>query len=278
MVKPVRSLMAGIGRVEKGDLHVQLPITSQDEIGQLTGSFNRMVHELEEKQALKETFGRYVDPRLVDQLVAMRDKGMFGSDRHEMTVAFADLVGYTSLSTLIPPHDLVRLLNAHFSAMSEVLHEHHAVVDKFIGDAVMAYWGPPFVEEQRHAIEACAAALALVERFDRFLVEDLPTIVKKEMASRLGLCIGIATGEMIVGNIGSDRAMSWTVIGEAVNLASRLESLNRQHGTRILVSERTRDLASSVIRFREVGEVGVKGYEHRLRIFEAIGFMEVVPG
>jgi adenylate cyclase len=171
LVDPVRSLMAGVEQVEQGDLTVEVPVRSSDEIGVLTGSFNRLVDELRAKERMKETFGKYIDPRIVERVILNPSAAETEGGRREMTVSFCDLVGFTTLGEDMTPTGLVRLLNYHFSLMSEAIQVHQGVLDKFIGDAVMAFWGPPFCSSGEHAEQACRAALAKLRALDVFRAE-----------------------------------------------------------------------------------------------------------
>jgi adenylate cyclase len=277
LVNPVRSLMAGVEQVEKGDLTVEVPVTSSDEIGVLTVSFNRLVDELRAKERMKETFGKYIDPRIVEGVILNPTAAGTEGGRREMTVSFCDLVGFTTLGEDMTPTGLVRLLNRHFSLMSEAIQEHRGVLDKFIGDAVMAFWGPPFCGAGEHAEQACRAALSKLRALEVFRAE-LPELtgMRKKLPT-IDLRVGLASGEVVVGNIGSDNSRSYTVIGDTVNLASRLESINRLYGTRILINETTRSLTKDIIEVREVDTIAVKGKTESVRVFEVMGMAGEVP-
>lgn len=274
LVAPVRGLIAAIRRVETGNLDVQLPVSSTDEVGTLTASFNYFVQELRAKEQIKQTFGRYLDPRILDRVLAKSDALETGGGRRVMTVAFADLSGFTQLSELLTPGSLVNLLNRHFTLQSDAIQQHSGVVDKFIGDAVMAFWGPPFSSGSEHAIQACRAALAQQRAMVTFLSE-LPELTGlRKNVPKVQFRLGINTGEMIVGNLGSQNAQAYTVIGDAVNTASRIEGANKFYGTRLLISESTWRQAGGAIVAREVDLLAVKGKEEPTRVFELLALRE----
>src|SRR5437764_14405638 len=266
--RPVRSLASAMRDVQGGNLNIELPVNSTDEVGRLTDSFNFFVKELRSKQRLKQTFGKYIDPRILEHVLAQPDAEAVASGRREMTVLFADLVGFTSLSERITPLLMVTLLNRHFGLQALAVQEDHGVVDKFVGDSVMAFWGAPFVKPEQHALLACRAAQAQLVALDT-LRRELPDItgLRRDLPS-IDLCIGICTGEVVVGNIGSENTRSYTVIGDTVNLTARLERANRVYGTQILISETTAQAISSQFETRQVDTISVKGKTETTRIFE----------
>ncbi len=270
LVEPVRRLLTGTRAVESGDLSIQVLANSSDEIATLTQSFNNMVAGLREKERIKDTFGKYVDPRIVQGLLENR-LAATGGEKKRMSVFFSDLVGFTSLCEHLTPDGVVRLLNQYFSLMSEPIRAQQGILDKFIGDAIMAYWGPPFTGETEHAALACVAALQQRARHERFraMLPDLMGLRKG--LPQISVRIGIATGDVTVGNIGSEQAKGFTVIGDTVNLASRLEGANKEYGTGILISEDTRRLAGDAIDAREIDSVRVVGKTEPVRVYELLG-------
>ena len=215
-----------------------------------------------EKRRVKRLFSRYVSKDVYQQLLASpRDVGL-GGERREMTVLFSDMRGFTTLSESGEAEDLVRQLNQYFTRMVEVVFAHRGTVDKFVGDMVMALFGAP-LDDPDHADHAVQTALKMVEE-----LQDLNRRWAVEGRAALDIGIGINTGEMIAGNIGSDTIMSYTVIGDNVNLGARLESLNKDYGTRILISEATRRQLKGHYDVRALGEVTVKGKTRPVAIFE----------
>jgi class 3 adenylate cyclase len=266
--RPVRSLASAMRDVQGGNLNIELPVSSTDEVGRLTDSFNFLVKELRSKERLKQTFGKYIDPRILEHVLAQPGAEAVGGGRREMTVLFADLVGFTGLSERLTPLLMVTLLNRHFGLQALAVQEHHGVVDKFIGDSVMAFWGQPFVKPEEHAVLACRAAQAQVAALDT-LRRELPDITGlRRDAPVIDLGIGICTGEVVVGNIGSENTRSYTVIGDTANLAARLERANRVYGTHILVAESTAQAVNSRFEMREIDTIFVKGKIEITRVFE----------
>jgi adenylate cyclase len=248
----------------------------EDEIGQLGESFNLMVDELRRKQDLQKAIGSYIDPRIVEKVILPgRPEDMMGQKRL-MTVLFTDLVGFTTLGENLTAGGLVQVINRYFTLMSECVQKERGVIDKYIGDAVMAYWGAPFVAEEEQASTACRAALAQVEALNRFRAELPDLMGLRKNLPEINLRIGIATGEVVVGNIGSETARSYTVMGDTVNLASRLESANTMYGTRILISELTQRMVDKEMESREVDLLAVKGKQEAVGVFELLGRTGVV--
>ena len=277
LTQPVRSLASAIRDVQKGNLNVQLPVRSTDEVGALTDSFNFFVRELRAKEQIKQTFGKYIDPRILERVLLQPGADNVAGGRQRMTVLFADLVGFTSLSERLTPSLMVTLLNRHLGLQALAIHEHQGVVDKFVGDSVMAFWGPPFTLTEDHALLACRAAwgqLAALEVFRRELPEL--TGLRKDPPA-IDLRIGICTGDVVVGNIGSENDRSYTVIGDTVNLAARVESANRIYGTQILLGETTAQALGPHFETREVDTIAVKGKTESTRIFELLGPAGQVP-
>jgi len=275
--QPVRLLTSAVRDVQKGNLDVQLPIRSTDELGVLTDSFNFFVKELRAKEQIKQTFGKSLDPRILEHVLLQPGSASVASGRQRMTILFADLVDFTGLSERLTPSLMVTLLNRHFGLQALAIQQHRGVVDKFVGDSIMAFWGPPFTRAEDHALLACRAAwgqLAALEVLRRELPEL--TGLRKEPPA-IDLRIGICTGEVIVGNIGSESTRSYTVIGDTVNLAARVESVNRIYGTQILLSETTAQGLGPHFETREVDTIAVKGKTESIRIFELLGPADQVP-
>ena len=267
VTRPVRRLLEGAKAVEAGNLHGTLAATSRDEIGHLTAAFNQMVEQLRLKERLRETFGKYVDPRVVEGLIegpALAAEGQ----RRVMTVLFCDVKGFTSASEGMTPQGLVKVMNRYFSTMSAPIREYQGVIDKYIGDAIMAYWGPPFTDDAKQAQFATLAALKMLQLVPQLRAELPELLGMRTLPNTFDIRIGIATGEVLVGSIGSELMMSYTVMGDTVNLASRLEGANKEYGGRILVSEATAAAASETVEAREIDRVVTLGQTHPEAAFE----------
>lgn len=271
ITRPVRRLLDGTRAVEAGRLDASIDVTTRDEIGQLTAAFNNMVEQLRHKERLRETFGRYVDPRVVEGLIDPKALTASDGERRVMTVLFCDMKGFTSLSEGTTPQGLVKVMNHYLSTMSGPIRGHRGIIDKYIGDAIMAYWGPPFTENGEQAELACLAAIDMAQRGEGLRTELPELLGVRTIPSDCTIRIGIATGEVLVGSIGSEFMMSYTVMGDAVNLASRLEGANKVYGSHSLVSEPTIKAAGDTIAFREIDRLVVVGQNHPEAVFEIIG-------
>ncbi|WP_198368540.1 adenylate/guanylate cyclase domain-containing protein, partial [Roseomonas rosulenta] len=216
------------------------------------------------KSALR-LFSVYVPRDLVRKLMAEGAEAELGGERRRLTVMFSDVQGFTSIAEHMDPEELMRITSAYFQSLTDDLLEHHATIDKYIGDAVMAIWNAP-KRDLAHALHGCRAALharALTLRLEEeFAARGWP---------RLHTRFGIHTGDAVVGNVGSSDRMAYTAIGSMVNLASRLEGMNKMYGTQILVSEATRIGAGSGFVFRPVDLVLAKGTQDPVEVHELVG-------
>jgi len=222
----------------------------------------KYVVEGREKRQVKKLFSRYVSKDVYDQLVADPSLAALGGARRNMTVLFSDVRGFTAMSEKASPEEVVGQLNEHFSRMVAVVFAHRGTVDKFVGDLVMALFGAP-LDDADHADHALQTALAMTAALNELNAEW-----RRQGRPTLDIGIGINTGEMVAGNIGSDTIMSYTVIGDAVNLGARLESLNKDYGTRIIISDATRARLKGQYDIHPLGDVIVKGKSKPVAIFE----------
>ena len=268
---PVLRLLEGTREVEAGRLDGAISVTTRDEIGQLSAAFNRMIERLRQNQRVRETFGRYIDPRIAESLLSQTAVAAAEGQRRVMTVMFCDMKGFTALSEGFTPQGLVKIMNRYLSTMSEPIHAYRGVIDKYIGDGIMAYWGPPFVEEAEQAKCACSAAIDMIGCLAN-LRKELPELLGvRVIPAECDLRIGIATGETLVGNIGSQYMMSFTVMGDTVNLASRLETANKAYNSRCLISEATANICGADFELREIDRVVVVGQSQPQTVYEVMG-------
>lgn len=223
------------------------------------------------RESLKDMFGQYVPPAVVDQISnePERSHGFEGESR-ELTVLFSDIRDFTTLSEKLEANELKRMLNFYFTEMTAIIFENQGTIDKYVGDMVMAFWGAP-LRDNEHRAHGLDTALAMKAR----LAALQPELAKRNWpAIRIG--IGLNSGSMNVGDMGSTFRRSYTVIGDAVNLGSRLEGLSKYYGVEIVVSEYTRNGQDQYL-FRELDLVRVKGKEQAVRIFEPLGLKEALP-
>ena len=250
LVGPLRRLRAGVELLAEGDFTARVPPTSRDEVGELTRAFNEMGESLQQKERIQSAFGRYVSDYVLNQLLETDGNQLSGTER-EVTILFADIRRFTRLSEGMKARDVVKLLNEVFQLASDRILAHGGTIDKFIGDSVMAYFGAP-VPRTDHAQSAVAAAIDI----ERAMAERHPDPTR-EGGVPVSIGIGIHTGVVVVGTIGSDRRTDFTAIGDAVNVAHRLEKLARP--SEILVSEAVQRRVRDAFKLRFEGERQLSG-------------------
>jgi adenylate cyclase len=225
----------------------------------------KFVAEQQQTALLKMTFGRYVSPQILDHILAHPEKVHLGGVRRDLTILFSDIRGFTSISEAAEPEEVVEMLNEYLTRMVDILLKHGGTLDKFIGDAVMGFWNAP-ADDPDHARDAVACAVEMIEETARLREQW-----EAEGKAPIRIGIGINTGEAVAGNIGSERVFGYTVIGDAVNLASRLESKNKDYGTEIIVSESTLARMGDGFEAVYLDDVKVKGKERAVKIYEIKG-------
>jgi adenylate cyclase len=224
-----------------------------------------LVTEGREKLRIKHAFAQYLDDRAVAQILADPSRLRLGGERRELTVLFSDIRGFSALAESLDPQQLSSFLNEYLTPMTDLVLEAGGLLDKYIGDAVMAVWGAP-LEQPDHAARACATALAMQRR-----LAELNTGFRARGLPQIAIGIGVSSGGMSVGNMGSERRFDYTVVGDAVNLGARLEALTKAYDAEILVGERARELAGDRFVFRELDTVRVKGKDRVVRVYELLG-------
>ena len=221
-----------------------------------------------EKRRTRRTLELYLSPTLAAYISERPETLALGGEKSDRTVLFSDVKGFTTISERLAPEQLVELLNTYLGEMTDVVFAHDGMLDKYIGDGVMAVWGAP-VPQADHATRACRAALEMMERLDR-----LNDTIAERGWPKLSIRIGLNSGPMVFGNMGSPGHLSLTVMGDNVNLGARLEGVNKQYGTAILASEATVVAAGDAILTRELDVVRVKGKDETSRIYEVLGPIE----
>ncbi|GEM_PF-3208862 len=261
--RPINQISEAAGRVAKGDLQVTVPADRKDELGDLARRFNEMVQGLKERALAKDALGRYLSPEMATDVVGGKGLSMQGQ-RRELTILFCDVAGFTTISESLEPEALVELLNQYLDAMVKVLLAHGAYVDKFEGDAIMAFWNAPR-DSADHATRACLSILEMCAEAKRISIEW-----KAAGKPGFGVRYGLNTGPAIVGNMGATDKINYTAIGDTVNLASRLEGANKQYGTELMISEETYAQAKDHVEARELDLLQVKGKLKPVRVFELL--------
>ncbi len=222
--------------------------------------------EFAEKRKLKAAFSHYVSPELVKQVAEHPELLKLGGERRELTVLFLDIENFTTLSESLAPQEVVSVINHYFDALSKLIMAHGGTVDKFEGDAIMALFGAPLPQSD-HALQAVKTALAIRARMAE---------LNQETGRALNVRIGLATGEAVVGNMGSEQRFDYTAMGDTVNTASRLEGANKFYSTRILSNEATALATADTILSRKVDRVCLKGKDQAIEIYEILGFQESI--
>jgi adenylate cyclase len=224
----------------------------------------RVMTEEKEKKKIKSMFGKYVSPQVVENLL-VNPPELGGVDK-ELTVLFSDIRGFTTLSETMTPQELVNHLNVYLTAMTDIILEYKGTLDKYVGDEVMCFWGAP-LPEPNHAMLACMCALRQIESL-KALNEQWPS------ERRINIGIGLNSGIMTVGNMGSPGRMNYTLMGDNVNLGARLEGTNKQYSTTIIISENTYSLVKERVIVRELDNIRVKGKNKPVLIYELIDLVD----
>jgi adenylate cyclase len=266
--KPIHMLADGIKEIEDGNYDYSIMPSNNDEIGDLTTAFNNMSDGLRKKEIIQDAFGKYVTPEIVDLILQNPDEKWLKGKKFDVTVMFADIRGFTSLSEKTDPEQVVTLLNDHFTMATETIFKYGGHVDKFIGDEIMAVFGAP-VEYEDHAARALFAAVALQNEINT-------TNIKLERLGKnpVKIGIGLNSGEVIAGNIGSQKRMEYTVIGDTVNLASRVTRLAGPD--EVIISDFVYKKVSDIAVVKELDPVTVKGKSAPIQTYKVKGLTQQV--
>lgn len=257
LTRPIARLDRGMHRVADGDYAVRLPVTSDDEVGHAAGRFNEMVEGLSEREYLRDTFGKYVNTSVAEAILDGRQRtGKAVDTTGDATLMFTDIEGFTGLSERLPPAEVAASLNAYLGTVVPVIQRHGGVVNAFIGDGLFASFNLPLPLDN-HAAAALAAAREIQQALTAINVDG-------EM---LRTRIGINTGTVIGVTIGTENRLTYTLLGDAVNVASRVEQLNKQFGTRILATESTVRAAGAFADCTRLGETDMRGHQGNVVIY-----------
>ena len=260
--RPIEALAAGTRRIAAGDFEVRVPVQGSDEIGALAASFNDMAVELAQKERYKLLLAQVSDPQVADAL--MHGRVALGGEVRHASVLFCDIRGFTALTEGMPPQEVIAMMNEHMTAMTRVVHAHHGVVDKFVGDLIMAIFGAPksYGDDTRLAVNCALEMLAMRRKLNQ------------ATKRRIEMGIGVATGEMVAGCMGSEDRLNYTVLGERVNLASRLCS--KAGPAELIIDEATHAALNGAFKAEPVEPMALKGFSQpvsafRLRLAESAG-------
>lgn len=262
---PVQQLAEGARRIGEGDYQYRVGLKQEDELGLLAGAFNHMSEGLAERDRVRDLLGKVVSPAVATEL--LRKEVVLGGEEREVTVLFSDLRNFTAMCEAVAPQEMVRILNNYFTRMSAIVERHGGVVDKYVGDALMALFGAP-LHKPDDPDRAMQAALEMSEALD-----ELNGEWQTQGLSPINLGIGINTDVVVAGNMGSQTRLNYTVIGDGVNLAARLETLTKTpaYATRIIVAGSTLAKARKQYEVRSLGEVEVKGKQKLTAIYALLG-------
>ncbi len=266
LTTPIQSLMAGALKIGEGDFSVRVGVKTSDEIGRLSDTFNTMTKGLEERDKIKSAFGKFVNKEVAERVI--RGEVQLGGESRTAAIFFSDIRSFTAISERLTPHEVVEFLNEYMTAMVACVNRTHGVVDKYIGDAIMAEWGVPYStgNDTENAVNAALLMRKALAEFNRGRGGEKKPII------RIGS--GINTGEVIAGQIGSLERMEYTCIGDAVNLASRIESLNKVFKTDILISEHSWSLVKDAFRVEPMKKILVKGKAEPQQIYAVLGRLD----
>ena len=263
LTKPILSLVEASKKIERGEFQLDIKETSGDEIGVLTRSFVHMGKGLSERDKIKDAFGKFVSPELAEK--ALHGNMRLGGERKECTIFFSDIRNFTAMSETMQPEDVVDFLNLYMTEMVSCVNQKAGIVDKFIGDSIMAVWGA--ISSTDNDTESAIETALLMRKSLAAFNKNRGT--QKKPFIRIG--IGINTGDVIAGQIGSEERLEFTVIGDAVNLASRVEGLNKEFGTDILITESAYSKVPNLYNVKKMKAIQVKGKKKAQVIFAVLG-------
>jgi len=263
LVNPIKRLVGATQEIEKGNYDLEIKAASSDEVGLLTNSFLQMGQGLGEREKMKVAFGKFVNKEIVE--LVLQDKIKLGGERKETAIFFSDIRSFTAISEKLEPEEVVEFLNAYMTRMVKCVNETNGTVDKFIGDAIMALWGVP-LSHGNDTENAITGALMMRQELIEFN-QDRGSA--KKPVIQIGS--GINTGPVLAGQIGSEDRMEYTVIGDAVNLASRIEGLNKPFGTDILISQDSYNHVKGIFKVKAMDKIKVKGKVKAQQVYAVLG-------
>ena len=268
---PITQLSAAADAVAKGNLEATVSVSSKDEIGTLTRTFNNMVTGLAEKEKVRDLLGKVVSPKIAKKLMSGQIE--VAGEQREVSVLFCDIQGFTSMSERHPPKEVLHSLNQFFSKVSEIIEAQGGVIDKYMGDAVMAVFGAP-QDDSQHAVNAVNAGIAICSQAN-VVIGSVSSDVNQNSDSACSFGIGIHCGPVVAGNIGSKSRFNYTVIGDTVNVAARLEALaGRKYESKLIVAEEIVGKCPG-IKFSQLGEASLRGRTQPVQIYTPTELIDV---
>jgi class 3 adenylate cyclase len=269
LTNPIKFLMQGVRAIGEGNYDVAIKVKTRDELGELSAAFNSTAKSLKEKELLKGAFSTYVSSTVMEQILKDPGKLSLHGTRVRCTMLFTDIRGFTSMSETLEPEQVVSVINEYLTLQTDKVFKWEGLLDKFVGDCVMAVYGLPF-PKQDDAYRAVRTAMDM-----RDGLEKLNVIRKKRDQIVVGVGIGINTGDVVAGNMGSPQKMDYTVIGDNVNLAARLEA-NAPAG-KIFVSESTYNDTKDRIEYEQLESISVKGKKEPVKVYSPVRVKDMAP-
>jgi len=258
IVGPVENILTAVTKIKEGNLQTRVKVVSNDEIGILGDATNEMIQGLRERELLKDTFGKYVTPEIRDEILS--GSIPLDGELKNVTVLFSDLRDFTPLVASVQPKEAVKVINGYFEEMAKAIHDHGGLVLQFIGDEIEAVFGAP-LKLKHHPVAAARAALEMCERLGRY-----NSRLREQGWAPLRHGIGLHTGKVLAANIGSPQRLSYTLVGDTVNLASRLQGMSKELGRNIILSDSTRSALGDGFRFESLETVQIKGMDGTVKI------------
>jgi len=264
LIKSIPALTRAAIEIGKGNLNVEIKTRSSDEIGYLSEAFNQMVKGLKERDYIRSIFGKYISKEVVEILLKEKEISL-GGEKRKISVLFVDIRDFTKISGKSQPEEIVRFLNKYFSHITKIIHSNNGIVDKYIGDGLLALFGAPMQLKSAsiHAINSALQIKKFLESFNRERMDS------GEEPVRIGICV--TSGTAVVGNIGSEERMEYTAIGEPVNLAVRLEGLNKRLHTEIIVPVNLFEETKEMFNYKNLGSYNIRGWDTPVEVYEVTG-------
>ncbi|MEW6516362.1 MAG: adenylate/guanylate cyclase domain-containing protein [candidate division FCPU426 bacterium] len=259
LTQPIKRLVGGVLAIASGDLNQKLRVNRKDELGELTAAFNEMASSLREKELIKGAFSTYVSSQVMEEVLKNPGSMALGGARKRATILFSDIRGFTAMSETMQPEEVVSIINSYLSVQTEIILRNGGMLDKFVGDCVMAVYGIPLAKED-DALRAVRSALEI-----QIAVDEMNQRRRAAGEKTVTIGIGINTGDVVSGNMGSSQKMDYTVIGDSVNLAARLESV--AEGGSILISEETYLQVNAKVVAERLTPLAVKGKRDKVSVF-----------
>lgn len=266
VTEPLSQLKSGADQYRRGDFDRRIIVDTGDEFAELAKSMNEMAAAIKERETVKSAFARYVSQQVLDSILSSETGATLKGQRRRVTIFFSDIRGFTRMAESMAPEDVVAFLDAYFERMVDITFRNHGTLDKFLGDGLMAIFGAPTEDpfQEEHAIRAALEMQSELELLSKKL--------EQEGHPPLRIGIGINSGNAIVGNIGSETRMEYTAVGDTVNVASRIESLTKETGSDVLISESTYDAVRHAVEAKEMGSLSIKGRVHPVVCYAVSGW------